>query len=114
MDWRALVRHPDPAAVDLVAADAACAAGLPGMERLDVVEHVRRVDALAASCRRFTERALPYFHSGRSDYPDSEGRFRVHAMSTHLQRDLGVRYHPDRRPDAPMPRPAAPVLPGAL
>lgn len=97
MDWPTLVRHPNPGAIDIVVADAAVSAGLPGMERIDHQEHVRRVDRMAASCRTFIERVISHFRQGRGDYPDSEGRFRVQAMVTHLQRDLGVRYHPDRR-----------------
>jgi hypothetical protein len=114
MDWRTLIRHPDPAAVDLVAADAAVAAGLPGMERVDADQHVRQVDALAASCRRFTDRVMPAFRAGQCDYPDSEGRFRVQAMVTHLQRDLGMRYHPDRRADYAVLRPEDSFLYGVL
>lgn len=113
LDWATLVRHPDPAGVDLVVADAAIAAGLPGMERLDVAAHVHKVDGMAASCRRFLDRAMPYFHAGRCDYPGSEGRFRVQAMVTHLQRDLGVRYHPGRRGDEPF-RPEDSFLYGVL
>ena len=69
--------------MDLVVKDAACAAGLPGMERIDVRDHVRRVDALTASCRQFTDRAMPRFHAGRCDYPESEPKFRIQVMITH-------------------------------
>jgi hypothetical protein len=94
--------------------DAAVASGLPGMERLDVNEHVRRVDKLAHSCRRFTGRVMPHFWSGRCDYPQSEPKFRIQALVTHLQRDLGIRYHPDRRIDEPVLRPEDSFLYGVL
>jgi hypothetical protein len=114
MDWLTLVRHPNLAAVDLVVADAAVSAGLPGMEGIDHEEHIRRVDRMAASCRNFIERVTPHFRQGRGDYPDSEGQFRVQAMVTHLQRDLGVRYHPERRSEDSVFRPEDTFLYGIL
>jgi hypothetical protein len=69
---------------------------------------------MAASCRTFIERVMPHFRHGRGDYPDSEGRFRVQAMVTHLQRDLGVRYHPDRRTESSVLRSEDSFLYGIL
>ncbi len=43
---------------------------------------------------------MPSFRQGRCDYPDSEPRFVIQAMVTHLQRDIGVRYHPGRKAEA--------------
>jgi hypothetical protein len=99
MDGSNPLREFDPIAIDIVVADAACASGLPGMGRLDAGKHVRRVNDVAASCQRFTDRVMTDFCAGRCDYPGSESRFRIQAMVTHLQRDLGLRYHPDRRGD---------------
>lgn len=57
---------------------------------------------------------MPGFRARRCDYPDSEGRFRVQAMVTHLQRDLGMRYHLGRRADDPALRPEDSFLYGVL
>jgi len=97
MDAPTLFRQFDPASIDLVLVDAICATGLPGMERLDVGEHLRRVNDLAASCRQFTESVMAHFWARQCDYPESEGKFRIQALVTHVQRDLGLRYHPERR-----------------
>ncbi len=57
---------------------------------------------------------MPYFHSSRCDYPDSEPRFRIQAMITALQRDLGVHFRLDKRSnDAPL-EPADSFLHGIL
>jgi hypothetical protein len=67
---------------------------------------------MAASCKRYTEHALPVFN--RDPGQDTEPRFRVRAMITHLQRDLGVRYHPERKADESVFRPEDSFLHGIL
>ena len=116
LDWPTLVRLPDAALarLDVVEMDAACSAGLPGIRDRDVGADKRKVDEMARSCRAFTDQAMPFFHSGRCDYPESEPMFRIQAMITHLQRDLGVRYHPDRIVDDAVLRPADSFLYGVL
>ena len=39
---------------------------------------------------------MPMFHSGQCDHPESEPKFRIQAMISHLQRDIGIRYHTGR------------------
>lgn len=101
LNWLHFVRLPDAALakVDIAVMNLACAVGLPGCEQIDISQSVRTLDVWAAQTQRFTERVMPSFFSGRCDYPDSEPRFRIQAMITHLQRDLGLRYALDKRPD---------------
>lgn len=99
VDWQTLARLTDRelATVPLVALNLACADGLPGCERIDIRHCDHVLQGWAERCRAFTERVMPMFRSGRCDHPDSEPRFRVQAMVTHLQRDIGIRYRFERR-----------------
>jgi hypothetical protein len=99
--WQMLVMQPERelARLDIAAMNLACAEGLPGADRIDWEKCLTTLDRWADSCRRFTAGVIPHFRAGRCDYPESEQRFRIQAMVTHLQRDLGMRYHPDRRED---------------
>lgn len=92
----------------------ACAAGLPGAERIDFPLCMATLDEWAASCRAFTQKVMPYFHRGRCDYPKSEPKFRIQAMISHLQCDLGVRYHPDRKTDDSVFQPEDSYLHGII
>jgi hypothetical protein len=89
-------------------------AGLPGSDRIDVGLCLRTLDSWAEQTRRFTERVMPMFYSGRCDYPDSEPRFRIQAMITYLQRDLGIRYRLGRRDDNAVFEPADNFLHGII
>ncbi|WP_088254005.1 hypothetical protein [Fimbriiglobus ruber] len=99
LDWQTLVRLPDKALarLDIAAMNLACAQGLPGSDRIDWEFCLKTLDDWARRCAGFTKRVIPYFHQGRCDFPHSEPRFRIQAMITHLQRDIGVRYHPGRK-----------------
>jgi hypothetical protein len=114
LDWLSLVRRSDFSSLDLVEVDAACSRGLPGIPERNFSADQPRVDEMAGSCARFTERVLPQFRRGRCDYPESEGKFRIQAMITHLQRDLGVRYNPACKPAEAKFRPADSFLYGIL
>lgn len=116
LNWRNLVRLPDRnlAKVDIAFVNLACAAGLPGSDQIDFGHCLRILDAWAGQSRCFTERVLPLFHSGRCDYPDSEPRFRIQALVTYLQRDLGLRFRFDRRADDAVYEPADSFLHGIL
>ena len=100
-DWLQLVRLPahERAEVDIAAVNLACATGLPGLKPLNLDQCMYLLGSWAEQTRRFTERVLPMFYSGRCDYPHSEPRFRMQAMITYLQRDLGLRYRFDKRSD---------------
>ena len=101
VSWRSLVRlsAPDLARLDIAVMNLACFEGLPGADQVDWERCLRTLDEWAVKCRRFTDGVMPYFRAGQCDYPESEPRFRIQALISHLQRDLGVRYHPDRRAD---------------
>lgn len=116
LDWRDLVRLPDRdlAKVDIALVNLACAAGLPGSDEIDVGHCLRVLDSWAEQTRCFTERVLPLFHDGRCDYPDSEPRFRIQALVTYLQRDLGLRFRLDRRSDDAVYEPADSFLHGII
>ncbi|HET6575036.1 MAG TPA: hypothetical protein VFG68_15625 [Fimbriiglobus sp.] len=98
LDWQTLVRmlDADLARLDIALMNLACAQGLPGSNRIDWSLCLGTLDDWAVRCSRFTERVMPAFRRGQCDYPESEPKFRVQAMITHLQRDIGVRYHPGR------------------
>ena len=116
LDWTALVRLSDSALarLDVVQMNATCALGLPGMTQVNGDGDAKIVDAMAASCRRFTDHAMSLFHQGKCDYPDSQPKFRIQAMITHLQRDLHLVYHPDRRAEDSIFKPEDSFLHGLL
>jgi hypothetical protein len=70
------------------------AAGLPGAEGLDIPRYLERLDSWAKLVGAGTEAALPIFQRCRAQLDDSIGKFRMLALVTVLQRDLGVRYDP--------------------
>lgn len=94
LNWQSLIAVPerDLARIDIAELNLACAESLPHPEPIDRNRCLHTIDAWAERCHDFTTSAMKLSHSGRCDYPDSEPRFRIQAMITHLQRDLGVRY----------------------
>ncbi len=98
--WEELVLLPDErlGALDIAEVNLACAAGLPGAEKIDVGLCLHQLDYWSREVRQYTEARLPKFRHKRSDYNNSEAYFRVLAMVTLLQRDLGVRYNPAKIP----------------
>ena len=70
------------------------ARGLPGSEDLDVEQCLARLDAWARLVAAKTERSLPMFRRAPAEFDDSLPKFRMLALVTVLQRDLGVRYDP--------------------
>ncbi len=115
-EWEILCRQPERTLgnVDVAVMNLIVAASLPGNVKSDEDRCMRRIDELTAGCRAFTERAMTLFRSGRSDYPRSEPRFRIQAMITFLQRDAGIRYHPERTADTAVYQPEDSFLHGAL
>ena len=70
------------------------ARGLPTCEILDVAGYLQRLDAWARLVAGTTERCLPMFHRSGARFENSPGKFRMMALVTVLQRDLGVRDDP--------------------
>jgi len=114
--WQQFVRLTDAALAraDIAAVNWACAFGLPGLEVIDWKHCLWTIDGWAESCRRFTDAMMPHFRAGRCDFPESEPKFRIQAMVTHLQRDLGVRYHPDRIAEGAKFEPADSFIHGVI
>ncbi len=94
--WEELVRLSDESlgALDVAEVNLACAADLPGAEKIDVALCLHQLDYWSREVRQYTEPRLKQFRHKRSDYNNSEAYFRVLAMVTVLQRDLGMRYNP--------------------
>jgi hypothetical protein len=67
--------------------------GLPGAEALDTAACLEKLAAWAHLVRVNTEHWWPKFVRSPETYDQSPGRFRMLALVTVLQRDLGVRYH---------------------
>jgi hypothetical protein len=98
LQWQQLVRMNGQqlASYDVALVNLACAAGLPGSERIDVEGCVRRLDLAARVVAQYTEHYLPDFRKRPQDYQNSEAYYRALALITVLQRDLGIRYNPDK------------------
>jgi hypothetical protein len=79
---------------DLAQTNLNLARGLPGAEGLDVPAHLRKLAAWTRLVAANTDRWLPTFHRSASEFDNSLAKFRMMALVTVLQRDLGVRYDP--------------------
>jgi hypothetical protein len=98
--WQELARlaNEDLATYDVAEYNLACAVGLPDTKDLDIKSCLQRLDVMASYTDRFTERLLPQFRRRPEKYHNSEAYFRVLALITALQRDLGLRYNPSKIP----------------
>jgi hypothetical protein len=80
----------------------AVALGLPGWEQIDTGYCLETLDRWAEAVREYTDRVYPHFQRAPERYENSEAYFRVLVLITVLQRDLGVRYNPEKTAaDAP-------------
>ena len=70
------------------------ARGLPGSDNIDVQQYLRRLDTWFRLVAEKTDRWLPRFHRSPAEFDGSLPKFRMMALVTVLQRDLGVRYDP--------------------
>jgi hypothetical protein len=105
LHWKQLVKLPEEelSRLDVAAVNLARAADLPGAERIDHGRCLGRLDEWAERVRQYTDRLMPQFQRKPHEYQDSESYFRALCMVTVLQRDLGLRYNPDKIPeDAPL------------
>jgi hypothetical protein len=100
-DWRSLALLPEQhlASLDMAEVNLACAVGLPDADRFDPQTVLARLDKWADHARRYTEHCLPQFHAGPSQFNHSEGYFRILALVTALQRDMGLTYNIDKIAD---------------
>lgn len=89
-----------PHEYDLAEWNLLLAQGLPGAESLDVPKLLDTLNDWADDVRRETERLYYHFLDDPRDYENSQGYFCVLVLITVLERDLGVRYNPERVRDA--------------
>src|SRR5262249_55146518 len=90
------VRLPELKPEDIAAYHLACAVGLPGSDKIDFDRCFRTLKDMTAKVRAETERLWPFFRKKPKKYRNSEPYFRTLLMITVLQRDMGVRYNPDK------------------
>jgi regulator of sirC expression with transglutaminase-like and TPR domain len=97
MKWQDLVNLSDAdlTRLDIVEVNLACAAGLPGAESTDPAASKHFIDEAARRVEAETARYWPAFERSPAQYANSSAYFRMLALVTVLQRDLGVHYNPD-------------------
>ena len=91
---KSFIANDDATMTDIAETNLNLAVGLPGSERLDVVGYLGQLDEWAGLVTTQTEGWLPMFYRSASEFDDSLAKFRMMALVTVLQRDLGVRYDP--------------------
>jgi hypothetical protein len=104
LDWQQLVRCSDAelSRLDIAQVNLACADGLPGSEKIDEQRCLQTLDRWAEEVKAYTSRIEGRFWDRPERYNHSWAFFRILAMVTKLQRDLGVKYNPAKIPeDAP-------------
>lgn len=99
LDWRHLreLSEAELAKYDIAAVNLACAAGLPGAERIDNSHCLRTLDDWADTVKRWTDAAFDeFFRPDPGGFRHSEPYFRIVALVTALQRHCGVKYDPNK------------------
>ena len=79
---------------DIAETNLKLAVGLPTAEALDVAAYLQQLDEWARLVATKTEGWLPMFYRSTSAFDNSLPKFRMMALVTVLQRDLGVCYDP--------------------
>ena len=99
LDFRklALLSDEELGRYDIVETHLACAAGLPGAEKIDQARCIAEIDRLTEWVRRYTEHCLA--HPDPANQKDSPGVFRMRAMLTCLWKGAKIRYNPAKIPD---------------
>ncbi len=82
----------DCVSMDIGLQNLRCAHGLPGTEKVDLSQCLRLLDRWAECVEGFTRRTWPRFERNPAEGWGSAAKFRILAMVTALQRDLGVTY----------------------
>lgn len=93
LDWKQLVLESDEqlASRDVAEIHFACAAGLPGAERIDIPLYLRDLDQYAWQVRTTTNRLWHVFEQKPEKFANSPAYFCSLVMATVFQRDLGFR-----------------------
>jgi hypothetical protein len=104
LDWRRLVwlSERELAALDIAQVNLACAAGLPGADKIDHDECIRRIDHYARYAGPYIEGRMPAFYKDPVEYDGSPNKFRMACLVRFLWKVQGLRYNPAKVPaDAP-------------
>src|SRR5947209_1411942 len=99
LDWLRLIpcSNEELGELDVAEINLACAAGLPGSERMDAGRCLHVLDTWTHCVRRYTDLAYEqFFRANPAEFEHSEAYFRVLCMVTALQRHCGVRYDPSK------------------
>ena len=103
LDWRklAILSDGELSRLDTAAVNMACAAGLPDAPtEAQILECLDRLDHYARSAEDYSHRRMPEFARQPETYDRSEPIFRVVCMVTLLQRQFGVLYNQEKKPDS--------------
>jgi hypothetical protein len=98
---KALVSFTDDqlARIDVALLNLVCACGLPGAEDIDLFALLSKLDDWSDEAKHQIQRQWYQFLANPADYENSPGYFCILVLITVLQRDLGVRYNPERVKD---------------
>jgi hypothetical protein len=81
---------------DIGANNLACAAGLPGAEKIDIPKYLALLDKMAASVKQWTEKNWRLFEINPKEFKSSKNVFRAIMLTHVLRRQFGIRYNPAR------------------
>jgi hypothetical protein len=85
---------------DLALTHLACAAGLPGSEKIDAERCARKLDELTGATTRYTEDCLADYRAGSGEFAESESKLRMMCLVQVVWRGAGLRYNLAKIPDA--------------
>ena len=83
--------------VDIATMNLACAEGLPGAEKLNVMACLQLLDRWTEAVRQSTEKNFYRFRRNPAEFDNSEAVYRMMVISTVLKRNMGVKYNPKYR-----------------
>lgn len=86
--------------IDIALLNLLCACGLPGAEDIDLFSPLSKLDDWADEAKHQVQRNWHRFLADPAGYENSPGYFHILVLITTLQRDLGMRYNPERVNDA--------------
>jgi len=81
------------ASLDIAELNLFAASGLPGFDPREMLSLLETLDRWTTVVERATNKWLPRFHANPADFGDSLGQFKMMALATVLQRDIGVHYN---------------------
>jgi tetratricopeptide (TPR) repeat protein len=98
---KALVRlsNEQLSRIDTALLNLLCASALPGAEQMDIEALLQKLDDWVHEAKHQIRRNWYRFLADPADYENSAAYFHILVLITTLQRDLGVRYNPERATD---------------